>query len=172
MQPPRYEDPIPPRTEPVAVRTGDDVARRSVAAPFLGLGGLILAISAFLSWASGEGEGQAAGGGDDSLSGYLFSDGRLVAGIGAALVLMALYMGTTRRYGHWLDADLTGVALSTIALTVIAATWMAIPEEEASPDIGLYVALAGALIAFGGSIFTLATGRGDPDADRRLTRSA
>ncbi|MCA1727494.1 MAG: hypothetical protein LC722_07540, partial [Actinobacteria bacterium] len=140
------------------------VARRSAAAPFLGLGGLVLAVSTFLSWAKFDQEAQG-GGGQDSASGLDLSDGRLLLGIGLALILLAAYTGMTRRLGHWFDADLLGLALSTIALAVAGATWAAIPDRV-SPDIGLYVALAGGAIAFLGSLLALIAGRRNVVDDR------
>ena len=162
MEPRGYEDPTAPqprtRTDHVAVDV--DVARPSAAAPFLGIAGLILAVSAFLNWAKDANESARAE--DSSIAGYAVSDGRIVLGIGIALLLMALYMATSRRAGHWFDSDLLGLALSTIALTVAVATWLAIPDEV-SADIGLYVAMLGGLIGLVGSLLALLAGRRDRD---------
>ena len=83
-------------------------------------------------------------------------------GIGFAMAIMGLYMGVSRRHGHWYDADLLGVALSGIASVVIVATWLALPDAR-SPDVGLYVALAGAVIGFLGSLAALMQSHRDDD---------
>jgi hypothetical protein len=102
-------------------------ARSSAAAPFLGLGGAALAIGSFLSWAS-DSTDNVAGSVNESITGSSFSDGRVVLGIGVAMLVMAAYMASTRRRGHWFDADLLGAALGTIAVVIIIATWVAYPD--------------------------------------------
>ena len=127
-----------------------DDAEASAAAPFLGLGGAALTIGSFLSWAS-DSTANAAGAVNESITGSSFADGRMVMGIGVAMLVMAGYMASTRRRGHWYDADLLGAALGTIAVVVIIATWAAYPESR-SPDLGLYVSLIGAFIGMAGSL--------------------
>jgi H+/gluconate symporter-like permease len=129
------------RAEPPA-----EEARRSAAALPLGLGGLVTIIGTWLSWASQRG--------NENMHGSSFADGRLVMAIGFAMVIMALYMGTSRRFGRWYDSDLLGVVLSTIAIVMIVATWAAFPDGR-DADTGLYVSLGGAVIAFVGSLVAL-----------------
>jgi hypothetical protein len=136
-----------------------DEARPSIAAPLLGIGGLGLVIGSLLTWIDAS---DAAGA---EVNGGALPDGRLAMGIGFALLVMAAYMATTRRHWHWYDADLLGATLATIATTVIVATWVAIPEGQ-SPDLGLYVSLAGAVVALGGALAALAKSRTDADDDR------
>lgn len=110
----------------------------------------MLTIGSFLAWASDSTDGVVAGA-NESITGSSFSDGRFVMGIGVAMLVMAAYMASTRRRGHWFDADLLGAALGTIAAVVIIATWAAYPDSR-SPDVGLYVSLAGAVIGMAGSL--------------------
>lgn len=146
-----------------------DPGRRSMAAPALGLGGLVLLIGSFLSWAS-DSNSPVADAANSSIAGSSLADGRVVMGIGLALLFMALYMGTTMRRGHWFDSDLLGLALSTIAAVIIVATWVALPEGR-GPEAGLYVALAGSLIAFVGTLAALIRSKRSDDGryaqDRR-----
>ncbi len=138
-------------------------ARSSVAAPFLGVGGAALTLGSFLAWAS-DSTGGVAGAVNESIAGSSFPDGRVVMGIGVAMLVMAGYMASTRRRGHWFDADLLGAALGTIAVVMIIATWVAYPDSR-SADVGLYVSLIGALIGMAGSL-AAATQRHRDDNDR------
>jgi hypothetical protein len=144
-----------------------DQARASIAAPVLGIGGIALIVGAVLSWASQP----SSDGTTDSFAGSSLPDGRLALGIGVALVLMALYMGTTRRWGHWFDADLLALALGAIATTQIVATWVNLGDAQ-SAEVGLYVSLAGAVVTVAGSIFALASSRLDDDVRDRGVRSS
>jgi hypothetical protein len=141
-------------------RLDRDEARASIAAPLLGLGGLGLVVGSMLTWIDAS---DAAGA---EVNGASLSDGRLVMGIGFALLIMAGYMASTRRYGHWYDADLLGAALAAIATTAIVGTWVAIPEGQ-SPDLGLFVSLGGAVVALVGALAALAKSRSDDDARAR-----
>jgi hypothetical protein len=143
-----------------------DHARASIAAPFLGIGGLALIVGSVLSWAS---QPTVDGTATDSFAGSSLPDGRMALGIGVALALMALYMGTTRRWGHWFDADLLALTLGAIATTVIVATWVNLGDGQ-SADVGLYVSLAGAVLTVIGSVAALATSRLDKDVRDRETR--
>jgi hypothetical protein len=140
-------------TGPRRIERRDD-ARPSMAAPFVGLGGLALVIGTFLTWID---SGDATTG-TTEIAGSSLSDGRIVMGIGFALIVMALYMGTTRRWGHWFDSDLLGATLSAVATTVIIATWVALPDGQ-SPDLGLYVSLAGAIVGLIGTVMALTRSR-------------
>jgi hypothetical protein len=135
-------------------------AKASIAAPLLGIGGVGLVIGSLLTWIDTSDTNGA------EVNGGSLSDGRLVMGIGFALLIMAVYMATTRRYGHWFDADLLGATLGAIATTTIVATWVAIPEGQ-SPDLGLYVSLAGAVVALVGALSALAKSRSDSEDDDR-----
>jgi hypothetical protein len=158
------------KTGPRRIETRDD-ARPSMAAPFLGLGGLALVIGSFMAWIDA---GDATTG-TTEIGGSSLSDGRIVMGIGFALLLMALYMGITRRRGHWFDSDLLGASLAAIATTVIVATWLTIPDGQ-SPEAGLYVSLAGAIVGLVGTVIALARSRqygpGSYDVDVETTRRA
>jgi hypothetical protein len=143
-----------------------DTARSSVAAPFLGIGGVVLVIGSLLTWVD---QGDAAAG--TEVAGTSLSDGRFVMGIGFAMIVMAVYMATTRRYGHWYDADLLGAALGAIATTVIVAIWIAIPDGMTA-DLGVYVSLVGAIIGLGGSIAALGASRADRIESPSVTRRA
>jgi hypothetical protein len=148
-------------------------SRSSVAAMPLLFGGLVLVVSGFFDWIDGR---------EQSLTdpnGFQIPDGRLVLGIGAALLLMGILMASNRRVGSWFDADLLGFALSTVAVATVVTLWAYLASDERSPDIGIYVATAGALIAMVGCLIALlksrsdrATldddGRGDVGRNRRL----
>ena len=143
-------------------RAGRSVLRSSVAAPAVGLGALLAIIGTFLEWGSADTTGTNAA----TVQGFSFPDGRLVMGIGFALLIMALAMWMTRRVDSWFDSDLMAVALSTIATVVICTTWADIATSDrsgvsASPEIGLYVSLAGAVIAWIGSLAGLFRSRSD-----------
>ena len=88
-------------------------------------------------------------------NGFQIPDGRVVLGIGAALLVMGILMAKNRRVGSWFDADLLGVALSTFALVTVVSLWAYLASDERSPDIGLYVAAAGAAIAMIGTLAAL-----------------
>lgn len=135
-------------------------AKASVAAPLLGIGGLALALGTLLTWVDA---GDAATGAE--VAGSSLSDGRLVMGIGLGMLLMGVYMATTRRYGHWYDADLLGATLGAIATTVIVTTWIALPDGQTA-DLGLYVSLAGAVLGLIGALAALAQSRVDHDDPR------
>jgi len=138
---------------------GRSRARASVAAPLLAIGGLALAIGTLLTWVD---LGDAAGG--TEVAGTSLSDGRLIMGIGLGMLLMGVYMATTRRYGHWYDADLLGATLGAIATAVIVTTWIALPDGQTA-ELGLYVSLAGAVLGLIGALAALAQSRvGDDDS--------
>lgn len=144
----------------------DDRARRSMASPFFAIGGLALAVGAFFDWVSQPG---TTPGTTDSFMGSQLSDGRIAMGIGVALFLMAVYMGTTQRYGHWFDSDLLGLALAAIATTAIVATWIQLGDTQTAEE-GLYVSLAGGVVALIGAIVALAQSRREDDVRRDRTR--
>lgn len=149
------------RRDGVRTSARDD-ARSSAAAPFLGVGGAVLAIGSFLSWASDSASatGSAV---NESITGSSFPDGRVVMGIGIAMLVMAVYMGSTRRRGHWYDTDLMGAVLGTVAAVIIVSTWVAYPDSR-SADVGLYLSLVGALIGMAGSLAAAARPHRDDDA--------
>ena len=149
------------------------IARSSTAAPILIVGSLALIVGSFLDWVGAR--DQAVG----ASNGYQLPDGRIALGVGVALLLMGIVMAANRRVGTWFDADLLGTALSTFALVTVLALWAYLGSDDRSPEVGLYVAAAGALIAMGGSLVALlrsasdrATwddeGEGDVARDRRV----
>jgi hypothetical protein len=149
-------------------------SRSSTAAVAVALGGLVLVVGTFFDWIDGR---------ESSLmdpQGFQIPDGRIALGIGAALLLMGILMAANKRVGSWFDADLLGVALSTVALVTIVSLWAYLGSDERSPDVGIYVATAGAAIAMVGSLAALlksssdrATwdedGEGDVGRNRRLS---
>ena len=145
--------------------------RRSTAAPIIGLGGIALIIGTMLPWASNSVAG-AANRVNESISGSSLSDGRIAMGLGFAMVMIALVMFTTRRVGAWFDADLLGLALATTAGVVTIATWTALNSNAGaavsrSADTGLYVALAGSVVAFAGALAGLMRSGSDRATDDR-----
>ena len=149
-------------------RNQDD-GRRSTAAPFIGLGGLILIIGTFLPWASDSGTANTI---NESISGSSFSDGRMAMGLGFAMLLIAVVMYTTRRAGSWFDADLLGFALATTAVVVSIATLTALGSNEAdnvtrTAELGLYVAIAGSLIGMVGALVGLVRSASDRATEER-----
>ena len=148
-------------------------SRSSTAAVALLLGGLVLVVGTFLDWIDGREQALT------DPQGFQIPDGRIALGIGAALLLMGILMAANKRVGSWFDADLLGFALSTVALATIGALWVYLATDERSPDIGIYVAAAGALIAMVGSLVALTRsasdratldddGEGDVGRNRRL----
>jgi hypothetical protein len=121
------------------------VSRSSTAAPALLIGSVILIVASFLDWVAGRDAANDA-------NGFQIPDGRIVLGIGAALLVMGILMAKNKRVGSWFDADLLGAALSTIALVTVVAFWSYLGSDERSPDVGLYVAAAGAAIAMFGAL--------------------
>jgi hypothetical protein len=145
--------------------------RRSTAAPIIGAGGLVLIIGTMLPWASNAAAGTASRV-NTSISGSSFSDGRIAMGLGFAMLVIALVMFTTRRVGAWFDADLLGLALATTAGVVTIATWTALNSSAGdavsrSADTGLYVAVAGSVIAFAGALAGLMRSGSDRATDHR-----
>ena len=148
-------------------------SRSSTAALALAFGGLVLVVGSFLDWIDGRSQTLT------DPNGYQIPDGRIALGIGAALLLMGILMAANRRVGSWFDADLLGVALSTVALVTIVSLWVYLASDERSPDVGIYVATAGAAIAMVGSLGALlksgsdratldSEGEGDIGRNRRL----
>lgn len=120
-------------------------ARASTAAPLIVIGSAVLVVSGFLDWIAGRDAVNDA-------NGFQIPDGRVVLGIGAALLVMGILMAKNRRVGSWFDADLLATALSTLALGTVVTLWVYLGSDERSPDVGLYVATAGAAIAMFGSL--------------------
>ena len=131
-------------------------ARASVAAPALLIGALVVLVGTFLDWASGA-VIDATGTQTETvdLSGLNVPDARIVMGIGLALLVMGALMWANKRVGSWFDADLLGVALSTIAIGTIVAFLIDVGDTGRSVEIGTYVSLAGAVIAFIGVLAAL-----------------
>ncbi len=141
-------------------RWDDRGARASTAAPVILIGALVLVVGSFLDWASGAAGAGAGGAGGATagaigVSGYNLPDGRIAAGIGVALLVMAALMWANKRVGSWFDADLLGVALSAIVIVVIVTFLMDLGNTGRSAEFGTYVALAGAVVAFIGAIAAL-----------------
>ena len=125
------------------------VSKSSTAAPALLIGSLVMIAGTFLDWIDGR---------EQSITdpnGFQIPDGRVVLGIGAALLVMGILMAKNRRVGTWFDADLLGVALSTFALVTVVSLWAYLASDERSPDIGLYVAAAGSAVAMIGTLAAL-----------------
>ena len=129
----------------VSDRRDRRVAKASTAAPAILLGSAVLIVSGFLDWVAGRDATNDA-------NGFQIPDGRVVLGIGAALLVIGILMAKNRRVGSWFDADLLATALSTIALVTVGTLWAYLGSDERSPDVGLYVATAGAAIAMVGSL--------------------
>jgi hypothetical protein len=129
-------------------RSGKRLFRSSAAAPGIALGALVLVIGTFMNWVSGP--NTAVDGEGISPQGFALQDGRVILGLGFALLIVATCMWLTRRIDSWFDANLLVVALSTVCVVVIATRWAQLTQDNTglSPDVGLYVALAGALIAW------------------------
>jgi hypothetical protein len=125
------------------------VARSSTAAPVLIVGSLALVVGSFFDWVGAR--DQAVG----ASNGYQLPDGRIALGVGAALLLVGILMAANRRVGSWFDADLLGTALSTFALVTVVAFWAYLGSDDRSPEIGLWIAAGGALIAMAGSVVAL-----------------
>ena len=148
-------------------------SRSSTAALALAFGGLVLVVGSFLDWI----DGRELALGDPN--GFQIPDGRVALGIGVALLVMGILMATNRRVGSWFDADLLGVALSTVALVTVVSLWIYLASDERSPDVGIYIATAGAAIAMVRSLVALlrsgsdratldSEGEGDIGRNRRL----
>ena len=121
-------------------------ARASTAAPMILVGSAVLIASGFLDWVAGRDAANDA-------NGFQIPDGRVVLGLGAALLVIGILMAKNRRVGSWFDADLLATALSTVALGTVVTLWAYLGSDERSPDVGLYVATAGAAVAMLGSLF-------------------
>ena len=148
-------------------------SRSSAAAVPLIIGSLALIVGSFLDWIGAR--DQAVG----ASNGYQLPDGRIALGIGVALLIMGVIMAVNKRVGTWFDADLIGVALSTVALATIVALWGYLGSDNRSVEVGIWISAAGALIAMVGSLVALlrsgsdrATwdeeGAGDVGRNRRL----
>ena len=124
-------------------------SRSSTAALALAFGGLVLVVGTFLDWIDGREQALT------DPNGFQIPDGRVALGIGVALLLIGIVMATNRRVGSWFDADLLGFALSTVALVTVVALWVYLGSDQRSPDVGIYVAAAGAAIAMVGSLVAL-----------------
>jgi hypothetical protein len=124
-------------------------SRSSTAAPALVVGSLAIIVGSFLNWIDSRDQATSAA------NGFQIPDGRLVLGIGVALLLMGILMASNRRVGTWFDADLLASALSTVALVTVVTLWVYLGSDQRSPDVGIYVAAAGALVTLGGSLMAL-----------------
>jgi hypothetical protein len=126
-------------------RLGKRLFRSSVAAPGVGLGGIILVVGTLLTWASRS----RKSGGTFSFHGFSLQDGRVVMGIGFALLVMGVIMWAVRRIDSWFDANLLAVALSTAAVAVTATRLAQILDAGTlSAEVGIYITIAGALIVW------------------------
>jgi peptidoglycan/LPS O-acetylase OafA/YrhL len=76
-------------------------------------------------------------------------------------LVAGLLMWANRRLDSWFDADLLGIALSVFAIAQIGMWLMDINNEALSADYGVYVSLAGAVIAFVGGLVALLGSRSD-----------
>ena len=131
-------------------------ARASMAAPAILIGALVVIVGTFLDWASGTIDATGTTQTETlDLSGLNVPDGRIVMGIGLALLVMAALMWANKRVGSWFDADLLGVTLSTIAIGTIVAFLIDVGDTGRSVEIGTYVSLAGAGVAFIGGLAAL-----------------
>ena len=139
------------------MRRGDVYARASMAAPPILIGSIVLIVGVFLDWASGSGATTELGAttATNDLSGYNLIDGRIVAALGVALLISAVLMWTNKRVGTWFDADLLGVALSAMAIAQCVLFLMDVGNDALSAQIGVYVSLVGAAIAFIGALAAL-----------------
>ncbi|HEX3300974.1 MAG TPA: hypothetical protein VHW68_12815 [Actinomycetota bacterium] len=142
-----------------------------MAAPAIVIGSIVMIVGAFLDWATGTGGTTVLGvqTTTSGISGYSLVDGRIVGALGVGLLIAGLLMWANRRLDSWFDADLLGVALSAFAIAQIGMWLMDINNEALSADYGIYVALAGGVIAFIGAIVALLGSRSDratTDIDR------
>ena len=157
-------------------RRRDVRGRSSVAAPAIVIGSIVMIVGAFLDWATGTGGTTVLGvqTTTSGVSGYSLIDGRIVGALGVALLIAGLLMWANKRLDSWFDSDLLGIALSVFAIAQIG-MWLAdINNEALSADYGVYVSLAGAVIAFIGAIVALFASRSDratTDMDRPGTVS-
>lgn len=157
-------------------RRGDIRARASTAAPAVVIGSIVMIVGAFLDWATGTGGTTVFGVQTTTagVSGYSLTDGRIVGALGVALLVAGLIMWANRRLDSWFDSDLLSIALSVFAIAQVG-MWLAdINNEALSADYGVYVSLAGAVIAFIGAIVALFASRSDratTDEDRPGTVS-
>ena len=133
--------------------TGREARSSTAALPIL-IGSLAVIVGCFLEWASVSTDAASRTAAGD-FNGYNLPDGRIVMGIGVALLVIAALMWANRRVGSWFDADLLGVALSAIAAVTVVTFLMDVGSAGRSAEIGTYVALGGALIAFVGAIAAL-----------------
>jgi len=152
-------------------RRRDIRGRSSMAAPAIVIGSIVMIVGAFLDWATGTGGTTVLGvqTTTSGVSGYSLVDGRIVGALGVASLIAGLLMWVNRRLDSWFDADLLGVALSAFAIAEIGMWLMDINNEALSADYGVYVALAGGVIAFIGAIVALLGSRSDrvsTDLDR------
>jgi hypothetical protein len=126
-------------------------------------------VGTFLDWASGT-VIDATGTQTETvdLSGLNVPDGRIVMGIGLALLVMAALMWANTKVGSWFDADLLGVTLSTIAIGTIVAFLIDVGDTGRSVEIGTYVSLKQAVLGIQKTKDTasrLANGEYPEDAD-------
>jgi len=152
-------------------RRRDVRGRSSMAAPAIVIGSIVMIVGAFLDWATGTGGTTVLGvqTTTSGISGYSLVDGRIVGALGVGLLIAGLLMWANRRLDSWFDADLLGVALSAFAIAQIGMWLMDINNEALSADYGIYVALAGGVIAFIGALVALLGSRSDratTDIDR------
>jgi hypothetical protein len=144
-------------------RRSDVRGRASMAAPAIVIGSIVVIVGAFLDWATGTGGTTVLGVQTTTagLSGFNIADGRIVGALGVALLVAGLLMWANRRLDSWFDADLLGIALSVFAIAQIGMWLMDINNEALSADYGVYVSLAGAVIAFVGGLVALLGSRSD-----------
>ena len=153
-------------------RRPDIRGRMSMAAPAIVLGSIVMVVGALLDWAAGTGGTTVLGVRTTTagVSGFSLVDGRIVGALGVALLIAGLLMWAHRRLESWVDADLLGVALSVFAIALIGMWLFDIDNEALSADYGVFVSLAGAVIAFIGALVALLGSRSDratTDLDRR-----
>ncbi len=124
-------------------------SRSSTAAPVIVIGSLGIIVGSFLDWIDSRDQAASAA------QGFQIPDGRIALGIGVALLVVGILMAANRRVGTWFDADLLAVAFSTVTLVSVVALWVYLGSDQRSPDIGIYVTAAGALVAMAGSLMAL-----------------
>lgn len=122
----------------------------------MGLGGVIVAVGTFLPIATA---------GSDSLSYFDTPDGKLVLGIGGAMVVFALVLAFSTSRGLSITMGVLGLLAALLAGASVVIDWQSLGDlTGVSAGIGIYVALLGALVGLVGSIMAFRAPRPAPAA--------
>lgn len=113
------------------------------AAGIMGVGGLLVAVGTFLPLASAFGT---------SISYFETPDGKLVLGIGVALVIFAVGLGVSTSRGLSIAMGVLGLIAGALGVVSIVIDWQSLGDAGLSAGVGVYVTLLGSVVGVVGAV--------------------